>query len=91
MDSRLRGNDVSICWVLTVIPAKAGMTNSGPLVIEFPNAQPMLALPLFENLFWIRMIRIVYHNSLIPGGSIGNLWLCVNYIEIYNIGCIRSF
>jgi hypothetical protein len=39
------------------IPASAGMTNSDPLIIEFPNALPILALPSNENHFWIRMYQ----------------------------------
>jgi hypothetical protein len=41
------------------IPASAGMTNSGPLVIQSPYVLPMLALPLKVNRFWTRMKTIV--------------------------------
>ena len=43
----------SMAW----IPASAGMTNSGPVAIGFPNALPMLILPLIENRFWTRIVK----------------------------------
>jgi hypothetical protein len=38
---------------MTWIPAFAGMTDSGPLVTGVCYALPVLAMTLFENLFWI--------------------------------------